>query len=561
MKALQVLDIKGEISLHLPNDCVSMRPMWNYLNMRGAAVLALALGSAPLTLAQAADISAARVWADASHTRVVLVASGPLEYTITRTAGSMLVDLGDSRLAAGFASPGAQGLYQGMLATRQGNRLQLTAKVAPTSRLKSFVLKPEAGGAYRLVIDLYPDQGVAAAAPSAAPGAAPDTTGTAAAVVAAPASAQRGDRRPPVDSVSAAVTVDPAHPRSRMVASRQAATLLNGQRKVVIAIDAGHGGKDSGAHGAGGTQEKDITLAVARDLAAQINRQPGMKAVLTRNADEFIPLKRRYQIARDDSADLFVSIHADSFTSSDARGSSVWVLSPRGKTNTAARWLADGQNRADLIGGVSLDDKDDGLAKVLLDLQQGYAMQASDAVAGNVLKALGALGPTHRGYVERANFVVLRSPDVPSILVETAFISNPREERKLRDPAHQRLLATAVMSGVKSYFESTPPPGTWFAAQAAARQGDTVASVRNASTGGVSAGDANRVRARRKVVRATSLASRADANAPDVHKVERGESLGSIAHQYGVSIGVLKSANRMNDDVVRAGTVLTIPGV
>ncbi|HUH31897.1 MAG TPA: N-acetylmuramoyl-L-alanine amidase [Rhodanobacter sp.] len=528
--------------------------------MRGAAVFALALGSAPLTLAQAADISAARVWADATHTRVVLVASGPLEYTITRTAGSMLVDLGDSRLAVGFASPGAQGLYQGMLATRQGNRLQLTAKVAPTSRLKSFVLKPEAGGAYRLVIDLYPDKGVAAAAPSAAPRGAAGTAGSPAAVVAASAPAQ-DDRRPPVDSVSAAVTVDPAHPRSRMVASRQAATLLNGQRKVVIAIDAGHGGKDSGAQGAGGTQEKDITLAVARDLAAQINRQPGMKAVLTRNADEFVPLKRRYQIARDDSADLFVSIHADSFTSSDAKGSSVWVLSPRGKTNTAARWLADGQNRADLIGGVSLDDKDDGLAKVLLDLQQGYAMQASDAVAGNVLKALGALGPTHRGYVERANFVVLRSPDVPSILVETAFISNPREERKLRDPAHQRLLATAVMSGVKSYFESTPPPGTWFAAQAAARQGDTVASVRNASTGGVSADDANRVRARRKVVRATSLASRADANASDVHKVERGESLGSIAHQYGVSIGVLKSANRMNDDVVRAGTVLTIPGV
>lgn len=557
MKALQVLDIKGEISLHLPNDCVSMRPMWNFLNMRGAVVFALALGSAPLTLAQAADISAARVWADATHTRVVLVASGPLEYTITRTAGSMLVDLGDSRLAAGFASPGAQGLYQGMLATRQGNRLQLTAKVAPTSRLKSFVLKPETGGAYRLVIDLYPDEGVAAAASSAAPRVAPEPTGTAAAV---PAPAP-GDRRPPADSVSAAVTASPAHPRSRMVASRQAATLLNGQRKVVIAIDAGHGGKDSGAHGAGGTQEKDVTLAVARDLAAQINRQPGMKAVLTRDADEFVPLKRRYEIARDDSADLFVSIHADSFTSSDAQGSSVWVLSPRGKTNTAARWLADGQNRADLIGGVSLDDKDDGLAKVLLDLQQGYAMQASDAVAGNVLKALGALGPTHRGYVERANFVVLRSPDVPSILVETAFISNPREERKLRDPAHQRLLATAVMSGVKSYFESTPPPGTWFAAQAAARQGDTVASTQGTRADGGSADGGGRVKARRKVTRATPLASRADANAPDVHKVERGESLGSIAHQYGVSVGVLKSANRINNDVVRAGMVLTIPGV
>ena len=536
-----------------------MRPMWNHLNMRSIAVLALALCVAPLTLAQAADVSAARVWADAAHTRVVLVASGPLEYKITQAGDRMLVDLGDSRLADGFVSPGAQGLYHGMTSLRRDNRLQLTASITPTSRLKSFVLKPAAGGDYRLVIDLYPGSGVAAspsalAGPDASAGELPARVGSAS--TPAPTLA-----RTPTSLAADTVSMDSAHPRSRLVASRQAAALLNGQRKVVIAIDAGHGGKDSGAHGAGGTREKDITLAVARDLAAQINLQPGMSAVLTRNSDAFIPLKRRYQIARDNSADLFVSIHADSFTSSDARGSSVWVLSPRGKTNTAARWLADGQNRADLIGGVSLDDKDDGLAKVLLDLQQGYAMQASDAVAGNVLKALGALGPTHRGYVERANFVVLRSPDVPSILVETAFISNPREERKLRDPAHQRLLATAVMSGVKSYFESTPPPGTWFAAQAAARQGDTVASVRNASTGGVSADDANRVRARRKVVRATSLASRADANASDVHKVERGESLGSIAHQYGVSIGVLKSANRMNDDVVRAGTVLTIPGV
>jgi N-acetylmuramoyl-L-alanine amidase len=506
--------------------------MRSHLNMSGMSiVLAAILAFASPVLAHAAQITDARVWADASHTRLVLVASGPMDYQLSQADGRLTLDLGSSRLVDGFAMPAPQGLYRGMASVRSAQRLQLTATIAPSSSVKSFVLKPTGpDGDYRLVIDLYPDAAGKAAASAVAKADPPDT-------------------------------LDPAHPRSHMVASQQAAAMLGGQRKVVVAIDAGHGGKDTGAIGPDGAREKNITLAVARDLAAQINRQPGMQAVLTRTSDYFIPLKRRYEIARDNSADLFVSIHADSFTSSDAKGSSVWVLSPRGKTNTAARWLADGQNRADLIGGVSLDDKDDGLAKVLLDLQQGYAMQASDAVAGNVLKALGALGPTHRGYVERANFVVLRSPDVPSILVETAFISNPREERKLRDPAHQRLLATAVMSGVKSYFESTPPPGTWFAAQAAARQGDTVASVRSTSTGGVSADGANRVRARRKVVRATSLASRADANAPDVHKVERGESLGSIAHQYGVSIGVLKSANRMNDDVVRAGTVLTIPGV
>jgi N-acetylmuramoyl-L-alanine amidase len=265
-----------------------------------------------------------------------------------------------------------------------------------------------------------------------------------------------------------------------------------------------------------------------------------MKAVLTRDGDYFIPLKRRYQIAREQNADMFVSVHADAFTSSDAKGSSVWVLSPRGKTSEAARWLADRENRADLIGGVSLDDKDDSLAAVLLDLQQGYAIQASESIAGNVLKALARLGPTHRGYVEHANFVVLRSPDVPSILVETAFISNPVEERKLRDPAHQRQLAAAVMGGVRNYFEATPPPGTWFAAQAMRRSGAVLADTRPA-----------------KAPAATG--ARADADVRDLHRVERGESLGSIARQYGVSVSALKSANRMSSDSVQAGAVLAIP--
>lgn len=527
--------------------------MWNYLNMRGAAVIAAVLWVTPLVVAHAADVSSARVWADAAHTRVVLVASGPLEYKITQTGGRMLVDLGDSRLADGFASPTAQGLYNGMTSARRGNRLELVATVNPTSQMKAFVLKPAAGGDYRLVIDLYPGSGVAAAF-QAKPAVRADLAPAKSTATPAPILTVQ---RAPVDLAPAVAPEGSTHPRSQMVATRQAAALLDGQRKVVIAIDAGHGGKDPGAHGAGGTLEKNVTLAVARDLAAQINRQPGMKAVLTRSGDQFIPLQRRYQIARDNSADLFVSIHADSFSSSDAKGSSVWVLSPRGKTNAAARWLADGQNRADLIGGVSLDDKDDGLAKVLLDLQQGYAMQASDAVAGNVLKALGALGPTHRGYVERANFVVLRSPDVPSILVETAFISNPLEERKLRDPAHQRSLATAVMSGVKNYFESTPPQGSWFAAQAAARNGAPVARDDRSA-----AADA----APRGTLTSTSTRTVALARRPaprggvrDMHKVGRGESLGSIARQYGVSVGVLKSANRMNNDVVRAGTVLTIP--
>ncbi len=488
-----------------------------FLSRIGLIALVAAAAGVPALPARAADVRAARVWAGPDYTRVVFDLSGPVSYQLRNEGGRVQIDLGNDRLAAAFATPAAQGLFKGLSSRRHGGRLELIADVDAHSAPKSFVLKPGSGYGYRLVLDLYPDgAGKAASAPVAA---------------SAP---------PPVMK---SVHVSKAGP-SEVLTLRQVAEQMGGQRKVVVAVDAGHGGDDPGAHGPGGTLEKNVTLAVARQLAALINRQPGMQAVLTRDGDYFIPLKRRYQIAREKNADMFVSIHADAFKNGDAKGSSVWVLSPRGKTSEAARWLADRENRADLIGGVSLDDKDDSLAAVLLDLQQGYAMQASESIAGNVLKALGHLGPTHRGYVERANFVVLRSPDVPSILVETAFISNPIEERKLRDPTHQAELAQAVMGGVRNYFEATPPPGTWFAAEAARRSGAMLAS---AQTG----------RGRKVSVAATS--SHADDSVRDRHRVTRGESLGSIARQYGVSVGALKSANRIDGNTIHAGAVLAIP--
>jgi len=505
--------------------------MRGYLNsLGGVLVVALASALAPGGV-HAADVTAARVWADASHTRLVFDLDGKPDYRIDRQNDQVVVDLARGKLAAGYADPAAQGLYRGMSLDRQGERLQLTAKMAAGSQVRSFVLAPTQGDHYRLVLDLLPGNGagnavaapVAAAKPTTAPAAAPP-----------PAVATVGGRHG-----------GKAVGMNRQI-TQQAAALLDGQRKVVVCIDAGHGGKDPGSHGPDGTLEKNVTLAVARDLAAQINRQPGMQAILTRDGDYFIPLARRYQIAREHDADLFVSIHADAFTSGDARGSSVWVLSPRGKSSVAARMLADRENSSDLIGGVSLDNMNDGLAKVLLDMQQGWAVQASDVVAGNVLKALGQLGPTHRGYVERANFVVLRSPDVPSILVETAFISNPAEERKLRDPGHQKALAEAVMSGVKSYFESTPPPGTWFAAQAAHGNGTELASARASQPAPTTA-------------LADDTPASADANVRDLHRVGEGESLRSIARQYGISVGALKSANHIDSNVVRTGTVLAIP--
>jgi len=512
--------------------------MRGYLNNLAAFIAVTIVATVPFAAVRAADLNGARVWAGNEYTRLVLDASGPLDYKIVQNDGQVVVDLGSSQLSDGFADPSAQGLYRGMTHARLGDRLQLTAKVAPHSRLKSFVLKPTTGSGYRLVLDFYPGSG---------------------AIVAATSNSSDNDSsaQPVVESVvqSAPVRSRTTSSHNDVASARQAALMLNAQRKVVVCIDAGHGGKDQGAHGPDGTLEKNVTLAVARDLAARINRQPGMKAVLTRDGDYFIELPQRFKIARDNKADLFVSIHADSYTSDDAKGSSVWVLSPRGKTNEAARFLADREN-AELIGGTTLDDKSDDLAKVLIDLQQSWAIQASDVIAGNVLNALGQLGPTHRGYVERANFVVLRSPDVPSILVETAFISNPAEEHKLRDPEHQDKLAEAVMGGVKNYFESTPPPGTWFAAQARGNGVELASSsAGNSDKGSASMTDSDSS----KVTLASSQPMSADADVRDLHRVGPGESLRSIAQQYGISIDALKSANQINSDTVRAGTVLTIP--
>ena len=231
--------------------------------------------------------------------------------------------------------------------------------------------------------------------------------------------------------------------------------------------------RNSGARGASGSREKDITLAIARELARQINATPGWKAYLTRDTDVFIPLAQRYQKSRAAKADLFVSIHADAFTNPAASGSSVFVLSQRGASSQAARWLASQEKRSDPVGGVRLQDKDNTLASVLLDLSQSATMKASEDMAGHVLSGLKTLGKTHKPHVERANFVVLRSPDVPSMLVETAFITNPDEERRLNDPRHQNRLARAILDGVNTYFTRQPPPGTMYAARAEAAMNAT----------------------------------------------------------------------------------------
>lgn len=517
--------------------------MRGYLTRIASLVGAAVLVAAPSAVLHASDVKDARVWAGPDYTRVVFDLSGPAKYKLSQNGDQVVIDLADSR-AAGKLAASAQGLLRGLGSTAQGDDLRLTASVAPNSQPKSFLLGPAGQSGYRLVLDLYPGSGKSSTAP--AQSSAPDEAGDTAVASNRPVST-KSSSAPVADKndAPAPVVVNASSKLTsrKGVTTRQAAVLLNSQRQVIVAVDAGHGGKDQGAHGPNGVLEKDVTLAVARALAAQINRQPGMKAILTRDGDYFIPLKQRYEIARQNQADLFVAVHADSYPGSDAKGASVWVLSPRGKSSVAAQMLADRENSSDLIGGVSLAAENDGLASVLLDMQQGWAVQASETVAQNVLNALSAIGPTHRGYVEHANFVVLRSPDVPSILVETAFISNPTEERKLRDPAHQQQLATAIMDGVKGYFMNSPPPGTWFAMEAARRKGVLPAG--------------NDVESKSDTI--ASASEPADADARDLHRVANGETLRSIAKQYGVSVDSLKTANGINSNSVRIGTTLVIP--
>lgn len=251
-----------------------------------------------------------------------------------------------------------------------------------------------------------------------------------------------------------------------------------GQRDVIIAIDAGHGGDDPGAIGAGRLQEKHVALAIARELAALFERERGYKPVLTRKGDYFLPLKTRRDLARKAQADLMVSIHADSFADKSAEGGSVFALSNRGATSTMAAFLAESENNADAIGGISVEGKDDDLVKVLTDFSLTETMNSSLTVGRDVLRSIGGVTRLHSERVEQAAFVVLKSPDTPSILVETGFVSNPKEARRLGSRDYQQQVARAIFNGVNRYFSRNPPPNTYLASKRrGVRDSDAVASA------------------------------------------------------------------------------------
>ncbi|QNH20890.1 N-acetylmuramoyl-L-alanine amidase [Xanthomonas sp. GW] len=324
-------------------------------------------------------------------------------------------------------------------------------------------------------------------APAAAPGtsvAAMAPTASASASVGAAVPAQQGavatapmSDRPDAASTDDVAVAAAAEARPVMPSAPSRVAMKPGMRPLIVAIDPGHGGQDPGAMGPTGKREKDVTLAIGRELARQINATPGMKAYMTRDTDVFIPLPMRAQKARAAKADIFISIHADAAENRSATGSSVYVLSTKGASSQRARWLADKENAADLVGGVRLQKTDSTLASVLLDLAQSGHMKASEDAAGHVLGGLKRIGNNHKPELERANFAVLRTSDMPAMLVETAFISNPDEERRLTDPGYQRRLAGAVLDGVNTFFTRQPPPGTLFAAraQAEAEAASTVA--------------------------------------------------------------------------------------
>ena len=436
-------------------------------------------------LANASEIKQLRIDTGATGTRAELLLDREGAYKLIdlRNPDRLVVDFPASRLRRGLSLPKATGVVK---AVRSGQPEPGTVRIVFDLAGSVAVLKPrieQSAEGPRLVLE-WPGDGeaasaaaVAAALPSATDPIA-DIAKAAADVPAAPAQTQVATTTIATGVPTRIATGKPepvsASPQVEEPIPAPRRPMQPGMRPLVIAIDAGHGGQDPGAIGPNGNREKNVTLAIARELARQVNATPGMKAYLTRDTDVFIPLNRRAVLARGAKADIFVSIHADAAENREATGSSVYVLSTRGASSQRARWLADKENAADLIGGVKLASGDT-LKSVLLDLTQSGQMKASSDAANHVLGSLGSVGKTRR--VEHANFAVLRTSDVPAMLVETGFISNPGEESRLADRDYQRSLASAILDGVDAYFSRQPPPGTLYAARAQAKQDAGIASV------------------------------------------------------------------------------------
>jgi N-acetylmuramoyl-L-alanine amidase len=416
--------------------------------------------------AAAATVSSVRAWSGPEGTRVVFELSGPVEHRVFALSNPdrIVIDLPGTAASSSLGLAEAKGSVTALrTGSRPGGELRVVLELNEPAKPKTFLLAPNDQYGHRLVVDL------------------------------------------PLAEAAAVVRRAPEPPTGR-------------GRDVVVVIDAGHGGEDPGAIGRGGAREKDVVLAIARRLAQEVDAAPGMRAVLVRDGDYFVSHRKRMEIAHEARADFFISIHADSYRQADAKGATVYVLSEKGATDEAALLLAQRENAADLVGGVSLADKDQMLARVLLDLSQNAALSASTAAGQRLIRRMSAVTPMRKTVVQQAPFLVLKSPDIPSVLVETAYISNPREEASLRSARYQASMATALRQGIVDYFAANPPEGSYFAAR-----------------------------------------SPAESNEPLRHVIARGETLSGIAERYRVTSASIRRTNSLRNDVLRVGQVLTIP--
>ena len=419
-----------------------------------------------------ANIDSVRVRQSPERTRIVFDVSQPVDHKVFSLSNPrrLVIDIANADMSADFSGLdfSRTPIADIRSATREGSDLRVVLDLKDNVKPRSFVLKPILQYGDRLVVDLYTSE-------------------------------------------------------QQIAPVVQKADLISQQmRDIVIAIDAGHGGEDPGAIGKGGSlYEKDVVLEISKRLARYFTNEPGFKALLVREGDYYVGLRKRTQIARDNLVDVFLSIHADAFKTADASGASVYAISQRGATSETARWLAEKENRADLIGGVggvSLDDKDDLLAGVLLDLSMTASLSASLEMGEEVLKHIKPVNRLHKKRVEQAAFAVLKSPDIPSLLIETGYISNPKEASRLNTSSHQEKMARAIFRGVRDYLSSNPPAGSYLAWK---KQG----------------GD-------------DRLAT---------YKIESGDTLSAIAVKHRVSAKALKKINGLQGDIIRTGQVLKIP--
>jgi len=431
-----------------------------------------------LGLSAHADIKGARLWHAPDHSRLVFDLSKDTEHKIfeLNNPSRLVIDLEQTQAADHLNNldTGVGPVRKVRWAKRHQTDLRIVLDLRHPVNPKSFQLRPNGQYGHRLVVDLF-EAGKETATPDPVP-----------------------------------VTVPVINVQDT----------LKTKRDVVIAIDAGHGGEDPGAIGHGRVYEKTVVLAIARELASLLEAEQGFTPHMIRSGDYYIRLRDRTKAARRANADLFVSVHADAFSSPQAKGGSVFALSQRGATSEAARWLADKENAADLIGGVggvSLDDKEELLAGVLLDLSMTASLGVSLDLGKMVLSSMGQVARLHKHHVEQAGFAVLKSPDVPSILIETGFLSNPSEARKLSTRAYQRQMARAIFTGIKQYFSQSPPPGTYLAA-----------------------------------LNQQSRALREYIIAP-------GDTLSLIAQKHGIAMADLRELNGLKNDSIRVGQILKIP--